>query len=147
MASVLSLAVSDRLVREAEDRRLRATALQVLRELPDATQVAGDALKHAVDEEAAELLPSSVTVFVRHNQRLVGGDAELPKLEAGQCLSLARPKDRSGNILRACAVEERGLVVVAGTARASYGVGTVLLASLVAAVFAAAMAEIGRAHV
>lgn len=145
LASLVALAVADRLVRDAEDRRLRATVADVLRELPSG--VSSEAFARAVDEEVGELEPSGIRILVRHDDSIIGGDATLdtmlPSLVPGTCDSRAAPPSGGrATTVRACAGQGRGLVVVAGTVRSAYGATTVLLACLVSAAIAALCAAI-----
>lgn len=150
VASLVALAVADGLVRDAEDRRLRATISDVLRELPSG--VSSETFARAVDEEASELEPSGVHILVRRDDtraagdaELIGGDATLPDLPPGSCGSRAMDAKGSSRhvTIRACAGAGRGLVVVAGAARSSaYGATTVLLACLASVAIAALCAAI-----
>lgn len=135
-ASLAAVAAADRLVRDAEDRRLRETADLVLREVNPGTG-AGE-LARAVEEEIAELGPSSMGLVVRQGGRVVGGDQRLPVLPSGTCESRAW----AGATLRACASEAGGISVVVGAARVSVAVGTLTLVCLASAVVAALGAAI-----
>lgn len=138
VAATLSLGLANRLVLEEEDRRLKSATALVLRELPSPSDEA--ALKRDVDEEVDEFAPESIRIAVRSgpDRALVGGDAQLPVLRGGECVS----RTAADASLRACATEHDGLVVVAGATRAPFDVTSALVACLAATTVAIALAFI-----
>ncbi|AKV00476.1 putative two component system response sensor kinase membrane-associated protein PhoR [Labilithrix luteola] len=134
VAASLSLGLANRLVLDEEDRRLKSATALVLRELPPQSDEA--ALKRAVDEEVDEFASESIRIAVRSGQSLVGGDAQLPILRAGECVSRAGA-DAS---LRACASAHGGLMVVAGATRVPFDVTSALVSCLAATAVAIALA-------
>ncbi len=132
VAATISLFVADRLVQNAQDRRLQSAAEVVLRELPSAGSAA---LKSAIAEEEAELAPESIRLSVHDGLSgpLLGGEAMTPVLiEPDTCASTSRD--------RACArySEATHLYVVVSTARPPHDV-ILLAVSTVVAVIAAAL--------
>ena len=73
VAAASAAFIADRLVGDAEDRRLLATAAMVAGELPESAHE--DALRRAVEHEEGELAPAAVRLAVYEGTRLAGGDA------------------------------------------------------------------------
>ena len=142
IASIVALFAADRLVLDAEDRRLRGAAAVVLREIvpPLAATPDGEraALQDALVEEETELAVESIRIAVRDSAGLVGGDPQLPLLADGTC----RTRDMPGFALRACAVREGQLQVVAEAARAPRNVAGLVLSGLAAVAAAAIVASV-----
>jgi two-component system, OmpR family, sensor kinase len=131
VASFASLAAADRLMRDADDRRLRATASDVLRELPITENA--QTFSHAVHEEELELEPAGLRIRVLRAGTLVGGDATLPEIVTGACAS----KSAQGVEIRTCAASAGDVLVTVGCIRSSYGRFTVPIALLVSVIIAA----------
>lgn len=136
-AAAASLLVADRLVRDGEDERLRATANAFAAELPRG----GDrkSVADAVAQEQAELAPASIRIAVTDASSQVLGDAHLPSPPSGTCES----RDSRDATLRVCAVQADSYRVVAGSTRSRRGplpfVFSCLVAAIVAAIAAAAL--------
>ena len=141
LAAVISLLIADRLVLDADDRRLHgavATALRELEPIVARSPVDAASLKTAIEAEQDELAPESIRVTLRDQGRFVGGDAQLPLPSPGTCASF----ELKGSTLRACAARVGNLHVVAGTVRAPYDHTQLVLAWLLGAAVAAAAAAI-----
>lgn len=135
LAASGSLFVADRLVREAEDGRLRAASLAFATEAP----LSGDAaaLGHAVRQEQDELAPTSLRLAVTQGAGRLG-DANLPMPAAGTCAS----HDVGAETVRVCTVRRGPLLVGVGATRTRSGLATVLVPAVVAALIAALAAAV-----
>ena len=138
-AAASSLLVADRLVRNGEDERLRATASAFAAELPRG----GDrkAVEDAVTQEQAELAPASIRIALTDASSRALGDTHLPSPPSGTCES----HDSHETTLRVCAVQADSYRVVAGATRPRRGSSLFVVSCLVAAIVAAvAAAALGR---
>ncbi len=136
-AAAAALLVADRLVRDGEDERLRATASAFAAELPRGED--RQSLADAVEQEESELAAASIRISVVDASSRVLGDAHLPSPAAGSCES----RDLADTTARACAVQAGAYRVVAGATRPRRGalrfIVSCLVAALVAALAAAAL--------
>lgn len=132
VAAIVTVLVADRLVVEQEERRLSEIAALALRELTP-----GDHLADQIADEVAELAPDSIRIAVYQDERLVGGDGQLPNLPGGACTLQSST--------RACAARRGPLRVVAAAAQAPRSMTSALYASAIAVLIAALTAAlIGR---
>lgn len=134
IAAVAASFIADRLVVDAEDRRLRATSAIVLAEMA----LVGDRATRVkeIEDEARELAPASIRLAARDEAGFIAGDASLPNLAPGTCSSVRQ----SDVDQRACAAGRGSVVVVASAARGSAPPALLALGCLLAAAAAAAFA-------
>ena len=76
LAAASAVALAEAAVVQADDRRLRDEALEILAEVEK--HPAEDALARLIEEERQELAPAGLRLAVRRDGAHVGGDASLP---------------------------------------------------------------------